>query len=86
MLISPVEQGDPFDVAPGRTESCYFASINILRGSRSPIGIRLKVSRGRHSGARCLNLKKTTGPPLLLAFVDFLRDFAKLLGLFVDCL
>jgi hypothetical protein len=59
MLISPVKEGEaPFDVAPGRTESCYFASINILRGSRSPIGIRLKVSRGRHSGARCLILKK----------------------------
>jgi hypothetical protein len=31
-------------------------------------------------------LKETTGPPLLLVFVDFLREFAKLLGLFVACL
>jgi hypothetical protein len=30
-------------------------------------------------------LKETTGPPLLLAVVDFLREFAKLLGLFVAC-
>ena len=29
------------------------------------------------------DLKETAGPPLLLAFVDFLCEFAKLLGLFV---
>jgi hypothetical protein len=41
--------------------------------------------KNAHSGARCLILS-TPGPPLLLAFVDFLRELAKLLGLFVACL
>jgi hypothetical protein len=32
------------------------------------------------------DLKETTRLPLLLAFVDYLGEFAKLLGLFVACL
>src|SRR5271169_3737499 len=62
MLISPLKRASGerplFDVALGPTESCYFASINVPRGSRGLIGIRSKVGRGRHSGVRCLILKE----------------------------
>jgi hypothetical protein len=45
MLISPVAQEEtPFDIAPGPTESCCFACINIPRGRRGPNGNRLEVA------------------------------------------
>src|SRR5271169_2173243 len=62
MLISPLKRGESlFDVALRPTESRYFANINIPRGNRGLIGIRPKVSRGRHSGVRCLILKEPQG-------------------------
>ena len=77
---------DIFDIALGPTESCYFGRVNILRGSRGPIGIRFEGQPGPTFQRLLCDLKETTRLPLLLAFVDSLGEFAKLLGLFVACL
>ena len=62
------------------------AEMTLIGNNCSPIVPQIFPRQKRTLRRPLSDLKETTGPPMLLAFVDFLCEFAKLLGLFVACL